>query len=314
MDGVRFQWTALTFDMEYYDLAPVSSRLPVTKLDRITIPPFVHFLDDKLWQGTSFSGRSAEITPLFIARHRDRNRGFPVAGSHVFWELTCVLSGSERLLGDFEIDLPTHAICLIPPKVMHREFSETAVDTVWIAFRGKRMPCQMFTQPRVVHSKMLAHMIEHLWLFASGTFGPTGPELDAQTANVVSRFLRLLAEGNEEQRPDGIQRAMDHILAHYDEPLNMAEVARKFGYSEGYFYRSFKKRVGVAPNTYLIRVRMQQAVRILKAGTTPVNEVAREVGITDPLYFSRLFKRTTGLSPRQFREKQQREEPVWRGF
>lgn len=267
---------------------------------RIKLPSCVHMLDDHLWQGDGVRGRSVEITPLFIERYvgRRSSRSF---NAHAFWELTCVLQGEETLLFGDRLLLQPQSVCLIPPRVGHCESSERLVDTIWIGFRGNRAPRGILTTPRVVQSRTLTSLIEQLWLFAEAAFGPAGPELDALTANVVNRFLRLLSEESPEETGDALDRAVKYLVCHHAKTLHMGDVARRFGYSEGYFYRRFKKRTGVAPNVYLTRVRIEHAMRLLRKSSLAVGEVAAKTGFEDPLYFSRVFKRTTGLSPLTFR-------------
>lgn len=68
-------------------------------------------------------------------------------------------------------------------------------------------------------------------------------------------------------------------------------------FNDDYFLREFKKRVGQTPRKYQELKRMERAMHLLEAGM-PVATAASEVGYADPYYFSRMFRRTTGLSPR----------------
>jgi AraC-like DNA-binding protein len=153
----------------------------------------------------------------------------------------------------------------------------------------------------VIESKPLTDILNQLWLFAESTHAMIGPELDAQTANIVHRFLRLFAEGVNEPATDSLQRAVEFITNRYAEVIHIGEVAQKFGCSEGHFYRTFKRRTGLSPNAYLTRVRLQHAARLLRESSLPVKEVAQRVGLVDEAYFSRLFKKNTERSPVAFR-------------
>lgn len=83
-------------------------------------------------------------------------------------------------------------------------------------------------------------------------------------------------------------------------PLD-AEIAAKAvsgsPFNGDYFLREFKTRIGQTPRKYQELRRMERAMHLLEAGL-PVATAAAEVGYADPYYFSRMFKRTTGLSPR----------------
>lgn len=70
-------------------------------------------------------------------------------------------------------------------------------------------------------------------------------------------------------------------------------------YNKDYFQREFQKRIGRTPKKYHEFCRMERAMKFLEAGFT-VAAVANEVGYSDPYYFSRMFKRTIGVSPRDY--------------
>jgi AraC-like DNA-binding protein len=57
----------------------------------------------------------------------------------------------------------------------------------------------------------------------------------------------------------------------------------------------------LAPNAYITRIRMQTASQLLRQSALPVKEIADRVGLPDEAYFSRLFKKATGVSPMLYR-------------
>ena len=63
----------------------------------------------------------------------------------------------------------------------------------------------------------------------------------------------------------------------------------------------FNREVGISPWDYLNRYRVAQARQLLQATADSVQVIARRVGITDPAYFSRVFRRIVGESPTDFR-------------
>ncbi len=71
-------------------------------------------------------------------------------------------------------------------------------------------------------------------------------------------------------------------------------------YSRDYAVRVFRKKFGIPPTEYLLRCRMNAARDFLLAGLS-VKETAQRIGIGDELYFSRIFAKREGSSPREFR-------------
>lgn len=109
---------------------------------------------------------------------------------------------------------------------------------------------------------------------------------------------------------DGIQQKKIYMIAritafidtNYAQPLTLDSVARQFYLSPSYLSRYFKSQMGENFVDYLTRIRMEHAIQLMKTTTLMIHEVARLVGYENINYFSKLFKRVTGKSPREFRQ------------
>jgi AraC family transcriptional regulator of arabinose operon len=71
--------------------------------------------------------------------------------------------------------------------------------------------------------------------------------------------------------------------------------------SSGHYGMLFRKSRNHTPVDYFNRLKIQKACELLKTTDQPVGEIGESLGFTDPYYFSRLFKKTMGLSPRTYR-------------
>jgi AraC family transcriptional regulator, transcriptional activator of pobA len=87
----------------------------------------------------------------------------------------------------------------------------------------------------------------------------------------------------------------------HGEPLTLRDVACEIGMSPGHLTTIVRRRTGRPVQEWIIERRMAEARTLLTNTALPVREVARRVGISDPGYFSRLFRRTHGSSPRSWR-------------
>ncbi len=85
------------------------------------------------------------------------------------------------------------------------------------------------------------------------------------------------------------------------EPLSLRDVARELGMTPGHVTTVVRRRTGRTVQEWIIERRMAEARRLLADTGVPIAEVARRVGLPDPGYFSRLFSRTHGISPRKWR-------------
>lgn len=91
------------------------------------------------------------------------------------------------------------------------------------------------------------------------------------------------------------------IDRHRGEPLSLRDVAGELGMTPGHLTTVVRRRTGRTVQEWIIERRMAEARTLLSDTELPVAEVARRVGMADPGYFSRLFRRAHGTSPREWR-------------
>ncbi|QHT59025.1 helix-turn-helix domain-containing protein [Paenibacillus lycopersici] len=101
--------------------------------------------------------------------------------------------------------------------------------------------------------------------------------------------------------------AVEHTLAyinnHYAEEISIEGLAAMAGISPAYYMEMFKKVAGRSPIDYLTSVRIDAAQKLLEDTGAPARQVAESVGYKDPFYFSRQFKRVTGVSPSRYAKR-----------
>ena len=123
-------------------------------------------------------------------------------------------------------------------------------------------------------------------------------------------FYKLLALMNRTCRlrfqPQINQISIDRLVTRlhhdYQKPWNIPAMAEFCGLSPSYFSVSFKRQMGTSPNVFLNTLRVEKAKELLFTQNISIAEIAPLVGFEDPFYFSRVFKRITGMSPRQFQQ------------
>lgn len=127
---------------------------------------------------------------------------------------------------------------------------------------------------------------------------------EAQWLYLVSQRSEVSAIFSEDadNYPDRIvQKAEDYIARHYMEPIKLEQVAQAVNLSKYYFSRFFKRKKGMSFTEYVTQVRVDCAKELLASTQLSVKEIAYQSGFRDPNYFSKLFKRITGVNPSEFR-------------
>ena len=94
------------------------------------------------------------------------------------------------------------------------------------------------------------------------------------------------------------QRAMDYIMEHYPENITVSDIAQALYVSESLLSRKFNHHAGMSIPNYLNRIRVDRAEQLLKTTDLRIYEVAEHVGFNSVAYFSTIFKRMTGTSPK----------------
>lgn len=97
-----------------------------------------------------------------------------------------------------------------------------------------------------------------------------------------------------------VTRAMSEQLG---APFSLAALAAIAGMSEFHFNRLFKKATGMPPSQYQIKLRMQEARRLLRETPASIVAIANDVGYANPSHFAQLFRKETGLSPSDYRRQ-----------
>jgi transcriptional regulator GlxA family with amidase domain len=100
-----------------------------------------------------------------------------------------------------------------------------------------------------------------------------------------------------------IAKCQEWIAQNYDHEAPVGPMTELSGLSERSFKRRFSKATGMTPIEYVQTLRLEEAKHILESTDDPVEAVAHEVGYEDASYFSRLFRRTVGLTPAQYRKR-----------
>lgn len=100
-----------------------------------------------------------------------------------------------------------------------------------------------------------------------------------------------------------IREAQDWLHEHYREAFQFESLARQLGMSHRNFARRFKQATGESPLTYLQKLRIAQSKALLEREQRTIQEIARAVGYEDLIFFRRLFKRHTGMSPQAYRRR-----------
>lgn len=100
-----------------------------------------------------------------------------------------------------------------------------------------------------------------------------------------------------------INKVLEYINNHLDESLDLAVLAEQSSFSKFHFHRIMKSYLHEPLGSYVIRLRLELAARLLRYTSEPVNTIAYSCGYETPSSFNKAFKKNFNLSPLEFRKK-----------
>ena len=128
---------------------------------------------------------------------------------------------------------------------------------------------------------------------------------------VAKKYLSEEAVETAEEKDDGLSEAdkefLNKAVAIIEENMENSEFSNdmlydKINTTQSTMYRRLKSLTGLSPNELIRDIRIKKACELLKVGDMQVSEIAYAVGFTDPKYFSLIFKKVKGMSPKKYLE------------
>ncbi len=126
--------------------------------------------------------------------------------------------------------------------------------------------------------------------------------VDSDNEQALAFFRTYGTNQQGKKTVDYVQKAVEIIQDRYIQGITIEETADNLRISAGYLSRLFRQETGYTFVDYLMYTRVTEAAKLLKKSDSKIYEVADMVGYTDPRYFSQIFKRVTGLTPREFKD------------
>lgn len=113
-------------------------------------------------------------------------------------------------------------------------------------------------------------------------------------------LLEILNECTDRQYSRKIRDTLAFVREHYAEDAGLNEIARILDVTPIYLSHLFKKEVGMTFSAYVTKLRIDRAKELLRRGDKKIYEISEMVGYQTVQYFSKVFKRETGKTPKEF--------------
>lgn len=127
--------------------------------------------------------------------------------------------------------------------------------------------------------------------------------ISAFTLEILAKFNSLRQSNNHDSTDiqSIIRQAKSTIVEQMTNPIDMPGLANSLGVSYSWFRYAFKQYTGLSPHKYQLELKIEKAKFLLRNTSESIKEISNNLGFESPYYFSRLFKKKTGVNPMQWK-------------
>lgn len=179
---------------------------------------------------------------------------------------------------------------------------------LWVHFKGEDAALYPLEECRVVaappaEENRLSFLFQLLFDALEDDYSPGNFIYISQVLSLILAQLYYRNHTGKGSQNRYLTQAIRCMYRNLDRGLTLDELAAEVGLSKSYLHQIFVAHTGRAPLEFFTRLKVEEACKLLKATDLTVGEIARRVGCADPYYFSRLFKKAVGVSPKAYRDQ-----------
>ncbi|RCW65872.1 AraC-like DNA-binding protein [Saliterribacillus persicus] len=212
--------------------------------------------------------------------------------------------------------LNKHTLFVIPPGTPHRYGADEVNpwSIYWFHVKGEEV-LSFITSFHLSEGPLqipldsfleFTDLFEHCYVLLSNkTYSTLYHIKVAQTTRYLLSSLGLssIRTKEEERKELYLEKTIHYMHHNLSKSPTLLELANVAGLSVQHFNYLFKQEIGYPPIDYFLRIKMQRAGQLLDLTDQTIKEISHGLGINDPYYFSRLFKKVNGSSPTEYRNR-----------
>lgn len=204
---------------------------------------------------------------------------------------------------------PNHLLVMFPGKAIHYEADKGKLWSIkWIGVGGKLVYHYMamlgiteeYPLYEVAHHEELESVLDEIYGLSTNI--SIGDKIECMA--LVQKFFAVLYKDSFVPSTQNryIRDALKYIVSSYEKSITVDDMAAAVNLNRNYFTKLFRDELGVPPALWLSELRFRRACYMLENSNMSVGDVAAAVGIPDQLYFSRFFKKKSGITPSAYRK------------
>ena len=242
--------------------------------------------------------------------------GIYPAHNHPYAEMVQAVDRPALLnLDKQQITLTSDQTYLILPETLHAEHyfrPRSAYALLWVVFAPQSVSMFINHYSPLKHTNDMpqrlvtpCHACPAIWRLTSQPDLSDSPLKRAKLQSLLIQFALEIIEKKTSPKPNDYRRHMiDQVIAyidhHYRRRITVNEIAQMVRCTPNYLNTVFGHLTGQSIHRYVMDKKLSVARDLLRDGDLQIKQIAYEVGFTDPLYFSRAFRKQFGKPPSQF--------------
>lgn len=213
------------------------------------------------------------------------------------WGERLIKSGTSLIFVHFYLPEPSES------ELPYEEFSPQ------FSPKGRRLTLSDYEQTIITLPKMLTNLngseieyrLQELVSYYNSDDVFKTLHLNSMFAEILATCYQFQFNNLHTVADARVEEIMSFLRTHRDESFRSADIEAHMRLSYKYLEENFKKKTGMTIQQYHTDLRIHEAARLLRSTLLSVSEISAMIGYQDPLYFSNVFKKATGYSPRAYR-------------
>lgn len=253
------------------------------------------------------------------ATHHYRQRTTPIDQYVLIY---CISGSGKYKIENRQYEVKANQYFILPAYIPHAYASnnEDTWTIYWIHFKGTLAPyyAQIGEEPITISSNLNSRIADRNAIFEdifmTLSDGYTIENLRYTTSllhfylgslqylPIYRKYHKKAESDTKSEENIVINAALKYMEENLEKSITLQDLAKYMGYSISHFSAMFKSHTGHSPLNYFNMLKIKKACELLETTDLKINQICCMVGINDSLYFSRLFTKIVGVSPRKYRE------------
>jgi AraC-like DNA-binding protein/mannose-6-phosphate isomerase-like protein (cupin superfamily) len=270
--------------------------------------------------GGKYGDQSIHVTLLYVALSKYGTDWVSLPHSHDFTEFFYITNGTGKFSVESNIlDVKTNDLIILNPTTVHTEISNPSKPMEYIVLGVEGIKFQAEDRDYLLLNGSTHKSDLHLYFNTlAHEMKQDQPYRDFVCQNLLNIIFTMIfrTEAFQISLVTGprltreCQIVKKYIEEHYRENITIETLSSLVHLNKHYFVHYFTKQIGTSPINYLIERRIAESKHLLENTNYSLSNIAQMLGFSSPSYFSQVFKKTTNISPQEYRKMYHRRISV----